>query len=97
MKKFTGILLGVLFSSAVFASDDETLLLKSTLYKTTIYGDVAVYNLSNAKLHKKDCEWAEKCVKNCITVDRKELKNMFYIPCAVCGGETLEPVAFGEE
>jgi len=70
----------------------ENLQFNLSVTKSAIAGDVLVYNLSNAKLHRPDCEWAEKCTKNCIYLDKKELKHMFFIPCMVCGGNIFEPV-----
>ena len=70
----------------------EQVLLKTSISKDAIKSDVIVYNLSNGKAHRHDCEWAEKCTKNCIYIDKEEIKDMFYIPCAVCGGYALEPI-----
>ncbi len=97
MKIFLSIVISLMFVSCVKAHEPETMLLVSSATKSIIRGDVAVYNLSNAKLHKKDCEWADKCVKNCIVVGRKELKNIFYVPCMVCGGEAFVPVELDGE
>ena len=93
MKNLLTIFLCISLSTAAFAHDEtSTLLLGATVVKNVIKGDVAVYNLSNGKLHNHDCEWAEKCTKNCIFISRKQLKNMFYIPCLVCGGGVIEPI-----
>lgn len=67
-------------------------ILSATIQKNRIRGDVAVYNLSNGKLHTADCEWAEKCTKNCIYMKKEDLREMFYIPCLVCGGGIIAPV-----
>ena len=69
----------------------EHLVLDATVRKNRISGDVAVYNLSNGKLHTADCEWAEKCTKNCIFMKKRAVKKMLYIPCLVCGGGVIEP------
>lgn len=78
---------------AVSHEQNGEAILSATIKKNHIHGDVAVYNLSNGKLHTADCEWAEKCTKNCIYLKKKEVKKMFYIPCLVCGGGVIEPIA----
>ena len=70
----------------------EEVTLKASVSKDAIKSDVIVYNLSNGKAHRHDCEWAEKCTKNCIYIEKEDIKEMFFIPCAVCGGYVLEPV-----
>ena len=77
---------------AIASENNNKFVLKTTIYKNKIVSDVVVYNLSNAKLHTSDCEWAEKCTKNCIYKDKKQISEMFYIPCAVCGGGIIEPL-----
>ena len=74
----------------------NTPVLSATVQKNKINGDVVVYNLSNGKLHTSDCEWAEKCTKNCIYLSKKSIKKMTYIPCLVCGGGVIEPIAADE-
>ena len=95
MKSFFIIICCLFFIYPTFAHEsDEHHVLNAAIIKNKIKGDVAVYNLSNGKLHTADCEWAEKCTKNCIFLSKKEIKKMFYIPCLVCGGGVIEPVAY---
>lgn len=44
------------------------------------------YNTNSQIYHKHSCEWAEKCTKNCKTMDHKEAKRRGGRPCRVCGG-----------
>lgn len=91
MKKFLLVFFAIIISNVAFAHEDEEIIIKASVIKNVIKGDVYVYNLSNAKLHTPDCEWAEKCTKNCIYVSKEQLQKMFYVPCAVCGGGVIEP------
>ena len=77
----------------VFAHDENgEVVLNATIRKNRVHGDVVVYNLSNGKAHRHDCEWAEKCTKNCIYIEKEKINDMFFIPCAVCGAYILEPI-----
>ena len=92
MKNLAYILLFLLsFQIPVFAEDTDSFQLNATATKNIILGKVYVYNLSNGKLHTPDCEWALKCTKNCIYINKRDLKKMFFIPCTVCGGGVVEP------
>ena len=91
MKKFLIVLLNLIIINTVYAHEEVSGILTATITKSAISGDVAVYNLSNGKLHTSDCEWAEKCTKNCIYIDKKELDKLFFVPCIVCGGGVIEP------
>ncbi|MCR4880591.1 MAG: hypothetical protein K6A44_01380 [bacterium] len=94
MKKILILILYLFLIFPVYAHEEsEHHVLSATVIKNRISGDVAVYNLSNGKLHTSDCEWAEKCTKNCIYLSKKELKKKFYIPCLVCGGGVIEPIS----
>ena len=93
MKKFLLVLFSIIISSCAFAHEDEEIIIKASVIKNVIKGDVYVYNLSNAKLHTPDCEWAEKCTKNCIFISKEQLKDMFYVPCMVCGGGVVAPAS----
>ena len=75
----------------------EDVIFKTSINKDAIKSDVIVYNLSNGKAHRHDCEWAEKCTKNCIYIEKEKIKDMFFIPCAVCGGYILEPIENDDE
>jgi hypothetical protein len=90
MKNFLFVIIFVFcISQSIFC---EEVTFKASISKDAIKSDVIVYNLSNGKAHRHDCEWAEKCTKNCIYIDKEEMKGMFFIPCAVCGGYVLEPI-----
>ena len=78
------------FFIALYAQAQDTLQLGISVEKRVIDSDTFVYNLSNSKLHTHDCEWAEKCTKNCIFLSKDEIKDLFYIPCLVCGGNIFE-------
>ena len=98
MKNLFGICIFLILAMPVFAHEENgEVVLNATIKKNHIHGDVAVYNLSNGKLHTADCEWAEKCTKNCIFIRKKDVKKMFYIPCLVCGGGVIEPIAENDE
>lgn len=84
-------LLVLLFASSANAEVDNYCLINATITKNKIKKNVVVYNLSNAKLHTHDCEWAEKCTKNCIYIKKRNLKDIFFIPCVICGGGVIEP------
>jgi len=91
MKKF--LLLSIIYISIfvpAFAQDDEVSQFNVSINKNVILGDVWVYNLSNGKLHSSSCEWAEKCTRNCIYISKKDIKKIFFIPCAVCGGGVID-------
>jgi len=96
MKKFLFLLI-FLFNSNIVLAEDSPLQLNATVARNVIYGDVVVYNISNGKLHLPDCEWAEKCTKNCIYLKKKDLKKMFFIPCIVCGGGVIPPTEINEK
>lgn len=94
MKKIVLTTLCLIITNCALATDNTSnVLLKTSIYKNKVAGNVIVYNLSNAKLHTSDCEWAVKCTKNCIFKDKDEIENMFFIPCAVCGGGIIEPLS----
>lgn len=45
-----------------------------------------VFNQKTLKYHHPSCQWAKKCTKNCIVVDKKKAKAKGGVPCKVCGG-----------
>lgn len=92
MKYFAGIVLSLILINTTFAIEIENSILNATITKNKISDNVLVYNLSNGKMHNPDCEWAEKCTKNCIYIDHKKIENLFYIPCLVCGGNIFDPL-----
>ena len=94
MKKFMLLLLLVLlFTNSANAETNDYCLINATITKNKIKKNIVVYNLSNAKLHTHNCEWAEKCTKNCIYIKKRNLKDIFFIPCVVCGGGVIEPAS----
>ena len=97
MKKILISVIILFYTNTVFAEGLSSLQLNAAVAKNRISGNVVVYNISNGKLHLHDCEWAEKCTKNCIYLKKKELKKMFYVPCIVCGGGVIPPAEFNEE
>lgn len=44
------------------------------------------YNKSSHIYHRHSCEWAQRCTKNCITIDSADAKRRGGRPCKVCGG-----------
>ena len=93
MKKILiSLVLCFLVSGISFAQEVENVFIETSISRKAIRSDVVVYNLSNAKLHTHDCEWALKCTKNCVLVDKKQIDEMFYIPCLVCGGKVFDHV-----
>jgi hypothetical protein len=44
------------------------------------------YNTNSHKYHQHSCEWAEKCTKNCISIDHTDAIRRGGVPCKVCGG-----------
>ncbi|MCQ2957715.1 MAG: hypothetical protein MJ180_02310 [Candidatus Gastranaerophilales bacterium] len=97
MKKFLILIIFLLTINSVSAEEPVPFQLNATVAKNVIFGDIVVYNLSNGKLHLPDCEWAQKCTKNCIYIKKKDLKKMFFVPCIVCGGGVVEPAEINEE
>lgn len=45
-----------------------------------------VFNTKSLIYHSPNCEWAERCTVNCITVTRDEAEDEGGRPCKVCGG-----------
>ena len=82
MKKLLYTTLFLLITNGSYAQEPFVI----NVEKNAIKSNVAVYNLANAKMHTHDCQWAEKCTKNCIHLHKNETAGMFYIPCLVCGG-----------
>ena len=97
MRKFLLLIIILFYTNIAFAESFAPLQLNAAVARNIIFGDVLVYNISNGKLHLPDCEWAEKCTKNCIYLKKKELKKMFYVPCIVCGGGIIPPAEIQEE
>ena len=50
------------------------------------YAETFVFNVKTYKYHSVWWEWALKCTKNCIKIDKKEAIKRGGIPCKVCGG-----------
>ena len=50
------------------------------------YAEMVMFNLKTYKYHSLNCQWAKKCTKNCIKIDKKEAIKRGGIPCKVCGG-----------
>ena len=79
------------FFIATNAFAHGSLQISAAVNKSVISSDTVVYNLSNAKMHAHNCEWAERCTKNCVFLPKNDLDNkMFYVPCLVCGGGVFE-------
>lgn len=72
--------------SFVLAKDTNTKLINVSIQKNVPGKDVVVFNVQNKKMHKPNCEWADKCTKNCIYISREEAIKRGGIPCQVCGG-----------
>ena len=50
------------------------------------FAETVVFNVKTHKYHSINCEWALKCTKNCIKIDKKEAIKRGGVPCKVCGG-----------
>ena len=51
-----------------------------------VTNNYVMYNVKSHIYHKPTCEWAIKCTKNCIKIDKKEAIKRGGRPCKVCGG-----------
>lgn len=56
------------------------------LANTPVLADTVVYNTQTHKYHTPSCQWAKKCTKNCIKIDRQKAIRNGGKPCKVCGG-----------
>lgn len=70
MKKTVCLLIFLLLSAPVLASDSSTVIMN---VKTYIY-------------HSPTCKWAKRCTKNCIKTTKNKAKSQGARPCEVCGG-----------
>lgn len=70
MKKTICLLIFLLLSAPVLASDSSTVIMN---VKTYIY-------------HNPACKWAKRCTKNCIKTTKDKAKSQGARPCKVCGG-----------
>ena len=44
------------------------------------------FNTNSHIYHRHSCEWAQRCTKNCITIDSSDARARGGRPCKVCGG-----------
>lgn len=51
-----------------------------------VFAETVVYNVETHKVHKVTCSHAQKCIKNCVKIDRKDAYNQGGKPCKTCGG-----------
>lgn len=70
MKRTVCLLIFLLLSAPVLASDNSTVVMNT---KTYIY-------------HSPTCKWAKRCTKNCIKTTKDKAKSQGARPCKVCGG-----------
>lgn len=70
MKKTLCLLILLLLSAPVLASDNSIVVMNT---KTYIY-------------HSPDCKWAKKCTKNCIKTTKQKAQTQGARACKVCGG-----------
>ncbi len=70
MKRTLCLLIFLLLSAPVLASDSSTVVMNT---KTYIY-------------HHPTCKWAKRCTKNCIRTTKDKAKSQGARPCKVCGG-----------
>lgn len=70
MKKTVCLLIFLLLSAPVLASDSPTVIMN---VKTYIY-------------HSPVCKWAKRCTKNCIKTTKDKAKSQGARACKVCGG-----------
>ena len=61
-------------------------LLFALFINNVCYAKTVVFNTKTYKYHSIYCEWALKCTKNCIKIDKKEAIKRGGVPCKVCGG-----------
>lgn len=45
-----------------------------------------MFNTKSYIYHNVQCEWAQKCTKNCVKIDHREAQRRDGVPCKVCGG-----------
>ncbi len=72
MKNFLTTFL--LFAAILLSSNTHTL------------AQTVIFNTKTYKYHSIHCQWALKCTKNCIKIDKKEAIRRGGIPCKVCNG-----------
>lgn len=53
---------------------------------SVVFAETVVFNTKTLKYHKPTCQWAQKCTKNCIKIEKKEAIKRGGQPCKVCGG-----------
>ena len=61
-------------------------LLLALLSNNVCFAETVVFNVKTHKYHSIYCEWALKCTKNCIKIDKKEAIKRGGVPCKICGG-----------
>ncbi len=44
------------------------------------------FNTHSFKYHKPNCEWAQRCTRNCVSMPKSQAIRQGGIPCRVCGG-----------
>lgn len=54
--------------------------------QNAVSAEPVVYNTQTQKVHKVNCQWAKKCTKNCVKIDRKDAYARGGIRCKSCGG-----------
>ena len=72
MRKFIVIFLSFLFLNVGVSS--------------AVFAEEVMYNTETQKVHKVNCQWAKKCTKNCVKIDRKDAYARGGIRCKSCGG-----------
>lgn len=70
MKRTLCLLIFLLFSAPVLASDSSIVIMNT---KTHIY-------------HDPSCQWAKRCTKNCVKTTRDKAISRGARPCKICGG-----------
>lgn len=62
------------------------LLFSLFIFSGSCFAETVYFNVKTSKYHKPTCQYAQKCTKNCIKIEKKEAKARGGVPCKVCGG-----------
>lgn len=53
---------------------------------TPTFANTVIYNTKTQKYHAPYCQWAKRCTKNCIKIEKQKAIRNGGMPCKVCGG-----------
>ncbi len=61
-------------------------LLTFLMLSCACFAETVFFNTKTHKFHNFSCQWAAKCTKNCIKIERQQAVKRGGVPCKVCGG-----------